>query len=91
MTMERDMGLHIDDVILRKAFFYAKMKGVDLSAVVENFLPQFVSTSLSYEDKIKKFPISQEVKSLVGHPKVDAAAIDWEKEKEDYLLQKYGG
>ena len=36
------------------------------------------------------FPISQEVKSLVGHPKVDAAAIDWEKEKEDYLLQKYG-
>ena len=56
--MERNMGLHIDDVILRKAFFYAKMKGVDLSAVVENFLAQFVSTSLSYEDKIKKFPIS---------------------------------
>ena len=88
--MERNMVLHIDDAILRKAFLYAKIKGVDLSAIVERFLSQFASAPLSYEEKIKKFPISQEVRDLVGHPKGNPAAIDWDKEKEEYLSQKYG-
>ena len=89
-AMERNMVLHIDDAILRKAFLYAKIKGVDLSAIVERFLSQFASAPLSYEEKIKKFPISQEVRDLVGHPKGNPAAIDWDKEKEEYLSQKYG-
>lgn len=84
------MVLHIDDAILRKAFLYVKIRGGDLSSVVERFLSQFASAPLSYEEKIKKFPISQEVKDLVRHPKINPVAIDWDKEKEEYLSQKYG-
>ena len=31
-----------------------------------------------------------EVKSLTSHLKVDGNIIDWEKEKENYLTEKYG-
>ena len=62
-----------------------------MSSVVEKFLPQFASAPLSYEEKIKKFPISQEVRDFFGgHPKGNPVAIDWDKEKEEYLSQKYG-
>ena len=60
------MVLHINDAILRKAFLLRKNKGGDLSSVVEKFLPQFASAPLSYEEKIKKFPISQEVRDFLG-------------------------
>ena len=42
--MKGNMALHIDDVVLRKAFRCAKNKGVDLSALVEAFLARFVSS-----------------------------------------------
>ena len=88
--MKGNMALHIDDVVLRKAFRCAKNKGVDLSALVEAFLAKFVSSDASYEDKISNFPISDEVKALVGKPGQDVRMVDWKKEKEEYLSKKYG-
>ncbi len=40
--------------------------------------------------KIKNFPISKEVKSLAGHLHIDGNAMDWDKEREHYLADKYG-
>ena len=37
-----------------------------------------------------KEALVQEVKDLVRHPKINPVAIDWDKEKEEYLSQKYG-
>ena len=88
--MKGNMALHIDDVVLRKAFLCAKNKGVDLSALVEAFLARFVSSNASYEDKINNFPISDEIRALAGKKKKDVRLEDWKKEKEDYLFQKYG-
>lgn len=88
--MKGNMVLHIDDVVLRKAFRCAKNKGVDLSALVEAFLARFVSSDASYEDKISNFPISDEIRALAGKPGKDARLVDWKKEKEEYLSKKYG-
>ena len=88
--MKGNMALHIDDVVLRKAFRCAKNKGVDLSALVEAFLARFVSSDTSYEDKISNFPISDEIRALAGKPGKDAQLVDWKKEKEEYLSKKYG-
>lgn len=81
--------LHINDAILHEASLYAKEQGVDLSVVVESFLKRWISKP-SLAEKIRKFPISNEVKSLTSHLKVDGNIIDWEKEKENYLTEKYG-
>ena len=83
------VALHINDAILHEASLYAKEQGVDLSVVVESFLKRWISKP-SLAEKIRKFPISNEVKSLTGHLKVDGNIIDWEKEKENYLIEKYG-
>ena len=61
-----------------------------MSALVEAFLAGFVSSDASYEDKIRNFPISDEVKALVGKPGQDVRMVDWKKEKEEYLSKKYG-
>lgn len=83
------VALHINDAILHEASLYAKEQGVDLSVVVESFLKRWISKP-SLAEKISKFPISNEVKSLTSHLKVDGNIIDWEKEKENYLTEKYG-
>ena len=96
------VALHINDAILHEASLYAKEQGVDLSVVIESFLKRWISKP-SLAEKIRKFPISNEVKSLTGkfpisnevksltgHLKVDGSVIDWEKEKENYLTEKYG-
>ena len=70
------VALHINDAILHEA-------------VVESFLKRWISKP-SLAEKIRKFPISNEVKSLTSHLKVDGNIIDWEKEKENYLTEKYG-
>ena len=77
------VALHINDAILHEASLYAKEQGVDLSVVVESFLKRWIS-------KPSLVPISNEVKSLTSHLKVDGNIIDWEKEKENYLTEKYG-
>ena len=38
----------------------------------------------------KKVTISDKVKSLATRIQKDTQSIDWEKEKEEYLMQKYG-
>ena len=83
------VALHIDNVVLHEASLHAKEQGVDLSVVIESFLKRWISKP-SLEDKIRKFPISKEVKSLAGHLKMEGNAIDWEKEKDNYLIEKYG-
>ena len=88
--MKGSVTLHIDDVVLRKAFRTAENKGVDLSALVEAFLARFVSSGMSKEDKIKSFPLSDEVMALAGSLKGGECLEDWKKEKEAWLLKKYG-
>lgn len=83
------VALYINDAVLHEASLYAKEQGVDLSVVVESFLKRWISKP-SLAEKIRKFPISNEVKSLTSHLKVDGNIIDWEKEKENYLTEKYG-
>ena len=83
------VALHINDAVLHEASLYAKEQGVDLSVVIESFLKRWISKP-SLAEKIRKFPISNEVKSLTSHLKVDGSVIDWEKEKENYLTEKYG-
>ena len=86
--MERNTVLHINDAVLHTAFKYAESKGMDLSAMVESFLIQMVS--IDEKTKVRNFPISDKVKSLAGRMKVDASHLDFEKEKENYMKEKYG-
>ena len=83
------IALHINRDVFQQASLYAKEQGVDLSAVIESFLIKWVS-KLSLEEKIKNFPISEEVKSLAKHLHIDGNAMDWDKEREHYLADKYG-
>lgn len=83
------IALHINRDVFQQASLYAKEQGVDLSAVIESFLMKWVS-KLSLEEKIKNFPISEEVKSLAKHLHIDGNAMDWDKEREHYLADKYG-
>lgn len=83
------IALHINRDVFQQASLYAKEQGVDLSAVIESFLIKWVS-KLSLEEKIKNFPISEEVKSLAKHLHIDGNAMDWDKEREHYLVDKYG-
>lgn len=83
------IALHINRDVFQQASLYAKEQGVDLSAVIESFLMKWVS-KLSLEEKIKNFPISEEVKSLAKHLHIDGNAMDWDKEREHYLVDKYG-
>lgn len=83
------IALHINRDVFQQASLYAKEQGVDLSAVIESFLMKWVS-KLSLEEKIKNFPISEEIKSLAKHLHIDGNAMDWDKEREHYLVDKYG-
>lgn len=83
------IALHINRDVFQQASLYAKEQGVDLSAVIESFLMKWVSKP-SLEEKIKNFPISEEVKSLAKHLHIDGNAMDWDKEREHYLVDKYG-
>ena len=86
--MERNTVLHINDAVLHTAFKYAESQGMDLSAVVESFLIRMVS--MDDKKPARNFPISDKVKSLAGRIKVDSSHLNLEKEKEDYLKEKYG-
>ena len=87
--MNNQIALHINRDVFQQASLYAKEQGVDLSAVIESFLMKWVSQP-SLEEKIKNFPISEEVKSLAKHLHIDGNAMDWDKEREHYLADKYG-
>ena len=77
-----------NNTVLHQAFQYADAKGVNLSQIVESFLLNLVH--LDKEDNVKNFPISDKVKSLATRIRKDIQSVNWEKEKEDYLMQKYG-
>ena len=83
------IALHINRTVFQRASLYAKEQGVDLSAVIESFLMKWASKP-SLDEKIKNFPISKEVKSLTEHLHIDGNAMDWDKEREHYLADKYG-
>ena len=86
--MENNMTLHINNAILHQAFQYADAKGVNLSQIIESFLLNLVH--VDKEERLKNFPISDKVKSLATRIQKETQNIDWEKEKEEYLMQKYG-
>ena len=81
--------LHINGLLLEEAAVYATKRGVDLSSVVENFFSGWISDD-SVEDKISRFHISEEVKSVTRHAGNPAVSIDPEEEKDRYFSEKYG-
>ena len=82
------MTLHINNAVLHQAFQYADAKGMNLSQIVESFLLNFVR--MNKEEKMEAFQLSDKVKSLATRIHKDVKDVDWEKEKEEYLMQKYG-
>lgn len=81
------LTLHINDRTLQAALEHAKMKGIDLSVVVERFLLKFISEKA---DEIEKeIRISDEVKALVGILSPEESSRDWRDRKSDYLKSKY--
>lgn len=83
--------LHIDNALLHKAFSYTRSQGLDLSAILEDFLIQLISHSQSsVEEKIRKVKISNEVKSLAGRLNLEGNAVDWDEAKQAYFREKYG-
>ena len=85
--MADNMTLHINNAILHQAFQYADAKGMNLSQIIESFLLNLVH--VDKEESLKNFPISDKVKSLATRVQKEIKNIDWEKEKEEYLIQKY--
>jgi len=86
--MDKNMTLHINNAVLHQAFQYADAKGVNLSQIVESFLLNLIH--VEKEEYLRNFPISDKVKSLSKRIRQEVQEIDEEKEKEDYLMQKYG-
>ncbi len=86
--MSGNFSLHINDSVLNSAQVYARLKGVSLSAVIEDFLAKWTREQ-SLEEKIANFPISNQVNSLAGRIKVDHQSVDWEKQRKEYLNEKY--
>ena len=86
--MENDMTLHINRAVLHQAFQYADAKGMNLSQIVESFLLNLVH--VDKKNSVRNIPISDKVKSLSERIRQDVHDIDYEKEKEEYLMQKYG-
>lgn len=86
--MDNNMTLHINNAVLHQAFQYADAKGVNLSQIVESFLLNLIH--VEKEEGLRNFPISDKVKSLSKRIRQEVQDIDDEKEKEDYLMQKYG-
>lgn len=86
--MDNNMTLHINNAVLHQAFQYADAKGVDLSQVVESFLLNLIHGNRV--ESVKKISISDKVKALAGRIPLEAQNLDWKKEKEEYLMKKYG-
>ena len=86
-AMERNMILHIDPQTLQTAFDVAKVRGVDLSVVVDSFLLRFISTR--NVDKTNKVPISEEVRALAGILASEDSGVDWKERKQEYLQSRY--
>ena len=86
--MDKNMTLHINNAVLHQAFQYADAKGVNLSQIVESFLLNLIH--VEKEENLRNIPISDKVKSLSKRIRQEVQEIDEEKEKEDYLMQKYG-
>lgn len=59
--MKGNMVLNINERTLREALDYAKIKGIDLSAMVEKFLLKFISGK---ENNARDIQVSDEVKAL---------------------------
>lgn len=49
--MEEDLNLKINETILKSAMSYAKLHGIDLSVIVENFLASLVDESGRKDEK----------------------------------------
>ncbi len=86
--MNSNYSLYIDDSVLSRAQVYAQLKGISLSSIIESFLSKWTKEQ-SLEEKINKFPISNEVRSLAGRMKINANTVDLDLLRDDYLKEKY--
>lgn len=79
--------LKVNDTILRQAMAYTERKGLDLSVLIENLLLKWTKEQ-ALEEKIKNYPISDEIKKLQGCLKVEGD-FDYDKAKDEYFKEKY--
>lgn len=91
--MDGNLILKINDSVLEKAMTYANQRGVNLSAVVEDFLFRLASgPNAKAADDIQKRKASRQLperfKSLKGSL-ADADKGDIEDVRLKYLLEKY--
>ncbi|WP_165154713.1 DUF6364 family protein [Parabacteroides sp. ZJ-118] len=84
--MKGNSVLNIDEHTLREAFDYARIKGIDLSDMVEKFLLKFISGK---EDRTRKIQVSDEVRALAGILSSDKNDKSWRERKSDCLESKY--
>ena len=89
--MDGNLLLKINDSVLEKAITYANQRGVNLSAVVEDFLFKLASGPNAKEaDDVqkRKRQLPERFKSLKGSL-ADADKGDIEDVRLKYLLEKY--
>ena len=67
---------------------YAKENEIDLSSVVNDFLQRFIIATKT-ESFAQQMPVSDKVRSL-AHRLPSLEGKDLSKEKELYLIEKYG-
>ncbi len=80
--MTTKLTLSIDEKIIARAKEYARVKGLSLSALVENHLRSLVEVT----DAESYSPL---VRSLKGAIRVDAEGIDYKEILEEELLKKF--
>ena len=81
--------LHIGEDTLRAAFDVAKVRGMDLSSVVEEFLLRFISMKRSNMEKMTR--VSDDVRTLAGMLASEKnEGEDWKERKGECLREKYG-
>lgn len=85
--MKGNTVLNIDERTLREALDYARIKGIDLSDMVEKFLLKFISGK---ENKTRNVQVSDEVRALAGIlSSGNKNGTSWRERKSDYLESKY--
>ena len=82
--MEAKLTLSLDNSIISKAKEYAKLNGLSLSRMVENYFSNLTNNNKINHSNEGKTPITD---SLIGVVKYENISTD--SLKNDYLMEKY--
>lgn len=86
--MSSTYSFNLTDSLMHEASLYAKLQGLSLAHVIENLLDKWVKEQ-SIEEKIKHFPISDEIISLSNRMDNSPVDLDYKSARDNYLNEKY--